>query len=1082
MKLIIFLTIGFSLQVSANALGQRISLSVKEASFKSVLQSIQRQSGYSFLIRNDQMQQARPVTLNIQSKEITEVLPVLFSSQPFSYEVDGQLIKVVPKSLSNSKSAEEQQITIKGRVTDSLNNPLIGVTVQVKESGWQTITDREGRYEIEGVYPTETLHFRLLSYEPYETPANRPEINVTLRLLRTEIEEVEINAGYYTVKDRERTGSISRITAKEIEIQPVNNLLQAMQGRIPGVEIEQLTGVPGGGFKVQIRGRNSMLFGNDPLYIIDGVIFPSERINLANSTILGNASPLSMINPNDIESIVVLKDADATAIYGSRGANGVILISTKQGISDKTQINIDFSQGVARVGNKMDLLNTQDYLAMRLESFQNYELSPTAADLDLTVWDENNDIDWQEEIIGGTSNITNASAGITGGTSYTRYMLTGTHYVEGTVFPGNFRLSRSGIHTNISFGNRLDRFQANFTANYSDQKNDLPFDDPTFNIFRAPNAPAPLDQEGNLVWYYNDADIGTNPMASLLNTTSASTNTLLVNTNIDFELFEHFHLSSSIGYNKNSREELSKMPNIARNPATNPNNIHRQSQFGNTSRNSYIFEPQIRYNVAVGQGEINSLIGLSFQQSVLTYKNIQASNFNSDELLENISSGGLLSIIEDSYTKYRYTAGFARINYSLRNKYFLNLTGRRDGSSRFGPGRQFANFGALGGAWLFSAERFIKDYLPLISFGKLRGSYGITGNDQIPDYQYMDLYVGNSSYSGIPSLYINRIANPDFAWETNEKIEGAVEIGIAENRFNFQIAYYRNKSSNQLLGNPLPPSVGADNIIANLPAVVQNTGWEFDGSLTFIQKGNWHWSTNFNLSVPRNKLLAYPDLATSTNRTIYIIGQPLDIRRLYNTSVDPATGMFVVEDYDGNGIIDFNDRYLTRTVGQQLHSGIQNSIRYKNFNVDFHISYVKQRGNSVASSIILPPGSFLNALPIGNLPASFLDVWKQQGDEKDWPKFSPTLSGINSWNQSVRDGTQSIEDCSFLRLKNISIGYNLPSKLSQTLHLDNLTCYAQGQNLFTITSYKGLDPESTNSTAYKLPPLQVFTLGIKTTF
>ncbi|MDR6783313.1 TonB-linked SusC/RagA family outer membrane protein [Pedobacter africanus] len=918
------------------------------------------------------------------------------------------------------------------------------------------------------------LNFTALAQHPQaKQPHNKQD--TTTKVLN----EVTINAGYYTVKQRELTGNITKITAKTIEKQPINNPLQALQNRVAGLEITQLTGVPGGGYKVQIRGRNSISSGNAPLYLVDGVTYPSSRINTANSSILGDASPLSLVNPADIESIEVLKDADATAIYGSRGANGVILITTKKGALGEIRIEGSTSYGFAQLGHKLQLMNTRQYLAMRTEALKNSGLSPSAADMDLTAWDQDKYTDWQDLLIGGTANISNSAVKISGGTTKSSYLLGANYYTEGTVFPGSFGFKRGGAHSNINFGGAKSPFKASFTASYTYSSNNLPSIEPTTNIVRTPNAPDVYDQYGNLHWYHNNLAIGSNPIANLLNTTVSKGDNLLANADLSYRILKGLILKASIGYTTLKREELSKLPNAARNPATNPNPANRQSQFGNISNSSYVAEPQLTYEHKIGAGKLNALAGLSFQESTAQYRNIFAANFSSDELMENISSASVFSINENSYTKYKYTAVFARLNYSLKARYYFNLTGRRDGSSRFGPGRQFANFGAVGAAWIFSDEELIRRHLPFLSFGKLRASYGITGNDQIADYQYMQLYSGSSSYQGSPSIYINRIANPDFAWETNIKAEAALQLGFLQDRINMQLAYFRNRSSNQLLGTPLPPSVGAASIIANLPATVQNTGLEFETSVGLISSKKWNWQTSFNFTLPKNKLLSYPDLANSGNATSYIIGQPLDIRRYYNTYVDPQTGVYVAEDIDGNGLRNDADRYLYKFMGQVFYGGWQNTVQYKSFSLDFLISFVKQNGNSLLSGIGLSPGFFLAASPVSNQPVALLNRWQNPGDATDIPKFSGNIAGFTNFGIGSKEGSQSVSDNSFARLKNVSLSYQFSKQWLNRLKIKYLDLNLQGQNLLTLTGFKGLDPENPGSLASKLPPLQTLTIGLK---
>jgi TonB-linked SusC/RagA family outer membrane protein len=1038
--------------------------------------------GYNVVGYEDRLVSNISLEAKFEPTSLNEVLKNLLHCSSVNYEVIDSNIIIKEGSSTPLEEISKffSSIEVRGRVVDENNQPLLGATVKIKGSSKSTVTNANGEFSLANVNENAILVISFIGYDTKEINASENLGNIQLTQNTDNLKEVEVNAGYYTVKDRERTGSISRVDAKTIAQQPVNNPLQALQNRVPGVEITQLTGVPGGGFTVRIRGRNSINSGNEPLYIIDGVIFPSSKFSSGNSLLQGNGSPLSILNASDIESIDVLKDADATAIYGSRGANGVILITTKKGSIGELKINANIFQGFSQVAHRLDLMNTEQYLAMRMEAFKNDGLSPTAIDYDVNgVWDKNKYTDWQEEMIGDNANTTNAALNVSGGAKNSNYLVSGTYYNEGTVFPGSFGFKRGGIHTNINFGSSESQFNASFSGTYSHLITNLPSFEPTSDIMRTPNAPDPYDEYGKFRWYYNNLPVGTNPMASLLRTTDANADNLVGNANLGYRIIKGLILKVSFGYNTLKREEFKKSPLIARNPATNPTSVNRQSEFGNISNSSWIVEPQLTYEYKLGPGQINALIGMSFQENVSEYRNIVASNFNSDELMANISSATTFSVNDVSYSKYKYAALFARVNYGLLNKYYLNLTARRDGSSRFGPGKQFANFGAVGASWIFSEEVFFKNKLPFLNFGKLRASYGITGNDQIQDYQYMDLYSGTSSYQGTSAIYPGLPANPYFAWETNKKAEAALQLSFLKDLINLQISYFRNRSSNQLLNNPLPPSVGGTGNIANLPATVQNTGWEFESTIRFINRRNFGWSTNFNFSIPKNKLVSYPGLANSNNASVYTIGQSLNIRKYYNTTIDSQTGLYVSEDKNQNGVRDNGDIYLSKFVGQTFYGGLQNSVRYHQFSLDFLFSFVKQTGSSYFSSIAIVPGFFQTTLPY-NQPVIVTDRWKTPGDVSRFSKFSTTSASITNFGIG-KAGVQAIEDASFVRLKNISLSYNLPKHWVSRIKIKDLQLNIQGQNIFTLTHYKGLDPENPSGTAPKLPPLRTWSMGLRIT-
>ena len=981
--------------------------------------------------------------------------------------------------------------TITGKVISaSSGETLSGVVIKINSIN-QSVTSIEGGLFIlnlpkgKFIVSAQYLGHKTSDVE-IEVPL-REALIITLNPENRNLQEVQINAGYYTVSERARTGNIQKITAATIEKQPISNPLQAMQNRVPGVQITQTTGVPGGGFNVQIRGRSSVnsQVGNDPLYIVDGVTYPSAKVSDSYfGNILGTtgASPLSMINPNDIESIEILKDADATAIYGSRGANGVILIKTKHGQSGKPKVNAGYTQGFSKVASHINLLNTKQYLEMRKEALDND--GETAGPLDYDVngtYDPNKYTDWQKLLIGGTAATRNATLNFSGGTHDVNYRLGGTYYKEGTVYPGDFSFNRFSLQSGLNFGSEQSRLKVSFTTNYNHTSNNQIRADLTSYITLAPNAPDPYDQYGQLNWANNA--VYQNPMALLLAKNNIGSDNLIGNVTITYKVLENLNFKTSAGYNLIKTEEFSKIPLEYTPPAYDPTAADRSSYFSNVSNRTWMAEPQLNYNQKLGKGKLDALIGMSFQENVSDLRSFEASNFSSNELQGNIAAASTIKNQLTSYSQYRYMAAFARINYSLAEKYYLNLTARRDGSSRFGSDKQFANFGAVGAAWIFSEEKLIKNKLSFLSFGKLRASYGVTGNDQIPDYGYLQLYNTSDTYQGISTIIpaSSNIGNPNFAWETNYKLEFALQLGLFSDRLSLETTWYRNRSSNQLIGDPLPLSTGSLSVRANRPALVQNTGWEFLANVKLIDQQNWHWKAGINLTIPRNKLLAYPGIEQSSDATKLVIGQPLSITKIYHVKgVDSQTGLYDIEDYDGNGVLDDKDRYLHKFTGQYCYGGFQSALSYKNLSFDFLIGFTKQSGNNYIASMTSPGLWDSSNYANSNQPTYVLSRWTSPGQTTTVQKFSGNSNFNSPYSNARYFGGLGIGDASYLRLKNISLSCELPQKWLSKLSVNRANLTLSGQNLITITNYKGLDPETQSMDL--LPPLKTWALGLNVTF
>lgn len=981
---------------------------------------------------------------------------------------------VLANNYSKKSLLVTQQHQIQGTITDG-SNPLAGVKISIKNKNTTTVSDYNGHYTLSA----SSEDIILFSYVGYRTQMvsvqGRTIINISLEASETKLQEVKINAGYYSVKNSERTGSISKITTKDIEKQPVTNVLATMQGRMAGVDITQDTGTPGSGFQIKIRGLNSLREeGNEPLYIIDGVPFSSEIIGYSNTSsgIPTPTSPLNSINPNDIESIEVLKDADATAIYGSRGANGVVLITTKKGKSGKTNVTVSASSGIGKVTKMINLMNTQQYLEMRKQGFAN-DVVTTYPDWAYDVngtWDQNRYTDWQKELLGGTSVITNMQASVSGGSDLTQYLLSGTYHTETTVLPGDFKYDKAAVHFSMNHRSEDKKFKLTFSTSYTAQDNVQPETDISRTARNlAPNAPALYDAEGNLNFENSTFQ---NPLAALRGITTAKTNDLIANTVLTYQLATDWEIKANLGLTDLKNTEQRLLPSTIYDPAYQLGSSRSAMFSNNTQRKSWIVEPQLRWNHDFGISKIDILVGATAQEQTSSRLYQFGFGFASNSQITDIASATQKSIYVSDEILYKYQAFFGRINYNWDQKYIVNVTGRRDGSSRFGPGKQFATFGAVGVAWLFSKENFLKENT-VLSFGKLRASYGSSGNDQIGDYQYLNTYTSSGlSYNGIIGLDPTRLYNPDFSWETNQKLETAIEMGFLGDRIYFTVAWYRNRSSDQLVGIPLPGTTGFSSINANLNATVQNMGLEFTLRTLNIDSNNFKWTTNFNISASQNKLLSFPGLEGSTYASRYVIGESTSIVKTYLfKGVNPQTGLYEVADVNADGkITSLGDKKTVVDLTPQYFGGLENQFQYKNWQLDFLFQFVKQQNYDYNPNV--PGGSFTNQ------HSDMANAWQKLGDQVPFQMNTSGENGdaVNAYYNYL-DSNASIVDASFIRLKNIAISYDLPSQAIKGVHCK---LSLLGQNVLTFTPYKGGDPEF-KYTAY-LPPLKIITAGIQLTF
>ncbi|WP_430613203.1 SusC/RagA family TonB-linked outer membrane protein [Flavobacterium sp. JP2137] len=968
--------------------------------------------------------------------------------------------------------AQERTITLQGVVKDA-NGPISGVTVWQKNTQNGTQSDSLGHYLLKVPYGA-LVSYEFIGYKSQTITVKNSIGNILLSQDESMMDDILINAGYYTVSDKQRTGSITKITSKEIGQQPVANPLAAMQGRMAGVNITQSSGTPGGGFDIQIRGRNSLRTeGNAPLYIVDGVPFASQSVSdiyLTAAMFAGNVSPLNSINPNDIESIEVLKDADATAIYGSRGSNGVVLITTKKGSSEKTIFSFQSTTSVSTVGKFVDLMNTSDYLKMRRDAYLNdgiTELPENAYDVNGT-WDKLRYTDWQKEFIGGQAISQNTQFSVGVGSGQTSYLLSASHRKDGTVYLGDFGYKRTNFLLNVNHQSKNERFKIQTSIQKSTQKNRLMAIGMTNHILLAPNAPELLTNTGELNWANNTFE---NPLAKLKAKYLSETDDFIGQLTMSYKIGKSFFLRLNAGTAITELDEFRTNPNTIYNPAYGLTSANSSLVYSSFKRKNWIVEPKINWTYDVSNGNFDVLLGTTFEVRIQEGRSITGSNFTSNDFILNLANATSQTVTRDTESVYRYTAVFGRLNYTHQGKYIVNLTGRRDGSSRFGVNNRFANFGAIGAAWLFSHEKIFEES-SWLRFGKLRTSYGIAGSDLIGDYQYLDTFgISNQKYDQGVGLEPLRLYNPNFSWESNKKLEAALELELFGGKVAPSVAFYKNRSSNQLVGIPLPGTTGFNSVQENLEATIENTGWESTLRTLNLDKRDFQWTTSFNVSIPRNKLISFPNLEESTYVNQYVVGKPITIKKVYHyLGVNKQTGLYEVEDINNDGEITIEDQIKVVDIGVNLFGGITNNLQYKKWSLDFTWQFVQQKNYT--------PDYYGNLLGNAtNAPQRSNDYFSQDNPDARYQK--PTTGADAAaqqtfWEYRASDGV--IVDASYIRLKTLQLQYDLSGKwLGNT----KASLYLQGYNLLTFTKFWGSDPETIG---VLLPSLRTIAFGFNLNF
>ncbi|QIH35958.1 SusC/RagA family TonB-linked outer membrane protein [Sphingobacterium sp. DR205] len=1088
MRLIAILLLVTFMQVSASTFAQKVTLRENNRSLILVLKQLKAKTGYNLLYTERHLKLARPVSIQVKNAELLQVLEQLFEGQALTYELDKKTIVIREKPNSPAQSVTtnmeeslmDKQIPVHGRIIDSLDKPLQGASIRLMPGSKSASSNGSGSFTINDVKPGNyTLE---ISYVGFEVVRKKIKVdavnsldigNVILTPLNSPLDEVQVIA-YGTTSRRLSTGSVSKVQAAVIERQPVSNVLQSLQGRVPGLYISQSNGIAGSGINVSIRGRNSINAGNSPLYIVDGVPFSNttvssqaEGVVLSDGAAGSNFSPFNTINPDDIESVEVLKDADATSIYGARGANGVILITTKKGKAGRSNFDVNFSQGFGNVVGTADVLGTKEYLDLRKQAFVNDGLDKTDADSpDLLLWDQNAYTDWQKLLIGNNSQITNLVTSFSGGNEDTRFKLSGSFRRETTVYQDDKSYKRGGLYATLDHTSPNKKLNVGFSMIYTKDSNTLPTLDMTNLYNMPPNYPL-YTPSGQL--YFGGGF--TNPLAFLLTTDYNDTENAILNTTVKYNIANGLDLKLSAGYNKISLDMENNRPSTSQDPSTAAD---INSTFSLATTTAYIVEPQLDYRRLIGRGKFMATIGGTWQQSQFNQPyTLFVTGYSSDALIRNPAAGNI-SYKLSYFSEYKYLSAFGRLSYNWDDKYLFNATFRRDGSSKFGANNRFGNFGSVGAGWIFSKEHVVAELFDFLSHGKLRGSYGSVGNDQIAsNYAYKDTYRNSAySYGGMSGLVVNGIANPDYQWEVTKKLEFALELGFMKDRVLLTTAVYKNKSDNMLVNYALSPQTGFTSYTANLPAVVENRGLEIELNTRNVNSKTFQWSTDFNISFLRNKLARYDGIKSSAYANTYVVGQPLDLISLYQFS-GIVDGVPVVKDLNGDGSISSGffengngDHAIAGQSSPKFFGGLNNSLTFKRFQLDLFFQFVKQKGYMLGyGEYDYFPGS------LNNIPTYIAS----QGIKPTTTTGSEVANGYEYYV----DSDAMITDASFIRLKNLSLTYNLPEKIAGKMKMNYCKVFLRGQNLLTFTKYKGIDPETQGNV---LPPLRMLTAGLQFNF
>ncbi|MCS4226122.1 TonB-dependent receptor [Sphingobacterium sp. BIGb0165] len=980
-----------------------------------------------------------------------------------------------------------------GTVIDATTKePIEGVTIQLEAVTHSVKTDQKGKFQfVTGQKLPFTLILTFVGYQKKRIIVNTSPAIIELVPSSEDLEEVVV-VGYGTQKRRDLTGAVASLPENLLR-QPVSSLDQTLKGGISGVQVTQTSGQPGGGVSIRIRGGASIQGGNEPLYVIDG--FPVY--NQTESTGVGSGTPvnpLASINPADIESIEVLKDAAATAIYGSRGANGVILVTTKKGKAGHVQLNYDGSIGVQRVLKNIDVLNAHDFAILRNEAL--YDANPSLGPYQYRKQAEIDQLgegtNWQKEAF-RTGNIQNHQLALSGGAEKVQYFL-GANYFDQQGVIANTDFKRLGFRSNIN-ANPFDRLQvgANVSINKTNAQiaptgivNALLIMPPTATIYE-PNGAYTLRNPFE--------NIFANPIATLKETTNTSNGLRILGTSFaQYRILEGLQAKVLFGVDLNNRDDKFYLPSYIYEGSGSKG----EASLGNLDGTSWLNENTLTYTGAIGQHNFNALLGFTQQENKNEVFRAGAQNFVTDDLLFNsLQSGSTITRPSSDTYNWVLHSYLARVNYNYANKYYASASIRRDGSSRFGADNKWGNFPSLAFSWRVANESFFKQAFPGVSDFKIRTSFGTTGNQEIGQYQSLStLYslnylFGNNLATGFAS---QRIPNKNLGWETTFQYDAGFDLTVLNNRLQFTIDYYYKKTKDLLLNVEIPWTSGYATSLQNFGSV-SNKGVEFGLKSKNLQ-GNLSWNTDLNVSFNRNKVLTIGEGATSYISGNYIIkvGEPLGT--FYGTVTDgilqlgeesskgaltgnanPKAGDRLFKDINGDGqFTTANDRTLIGNAQPDFIFGISNTFSYKGFDLSFLIQ------GTVGNDLLNINRQNLEMFT-GQQNASIdaLDRWTAGNPSQLYPRAKLDPAPIFS--------DQFVESGSFARLKSLQLGYSFPKEWLKNAHITNLNLYLTAQNLLTWTSYRGFDPEVTSGSNVQIgtdagiyPAAKSVSLGVSLTF
>jgi len=1078
---LIFLVATFSLAEPGHAqqlLDRPVTIQVSGQDLKSILAQLERLTNSRFVYRPALVRTVQPIRLTARNERLASVLDRLLKPLGISYDVSNEYIilnrATVAPSLAPTepKAALESPLnpalqlaetTVTGRITDEKGEPLPGVNIAVKGTSRGTSANGEGRYSLV-VNPTDVLIFSFIGFQKKEVSVdNRTVIDVSLTAENTSLDEVVV-VGYGTQRKIETTGSIASIKAAELLQTPVANVAQGLQARVAGMQITQNSGAPGGNVSVRIRGTNSINGSSEPLYVIDG-------IQIANGGGVSDVSPLSQINPNDIESIDVLKDASSTAIYGSRAANGVVLITTKRGKDGLTRVSYDGYAGVQQVNKTIDVLNARQFAALENEVYKRpIYANPTSL---------GDGFDWQK-LIFRQARMQSHQLSVTGGNQKTQLAVSLNYFnQDGIVRNSNFtRYSlRSNLDHTISKRVRIGTsLYYGYTVNNGVTVGGISSDVTSSRggvlgaAVAAPPTLVPYREDGT-IFPFQDQMNGqyqevTNPLNFITPLNQQSAQRLLVNAYIDFTLLKGLTYRASFNADVGSTlgEFYSPLSLLSKSQlASGGGTASNTNTYGRTLLHESIFTYRTRL---AERHTLAATVVLASQAEVGQVNSQSARNFPNDVTQNNAIQLAVDRTVSSNKSKSRLDSYLGRVNYGYRDRYFLDLTARVDGATKFGENNKYGFFPAIAGAWRIVEEPFMKS-LPVISDLKLRGSWGITGNaGAIGPYQSLATVSAsgltyNFNHNTVNGINPGSIPNPNLRWEKSTQIDIGLDISLFKNRLSVVADYYSKQTDDLLFQKALPQSSGYSAITGNYGSI-RNRGVELALSGRIVPGSGraLQWDASANITVNQNEVLALDGVLQELPRSEFAllkIGYPMGLYRTYLFDGITQTGESILPGYDGrvggpkvkdvngDGKISAADQMIVGNAQPKYLFGVSSSWRFRGFDLSLFL-----QGVQGISLLNLFRYTFETPLGQQNLLAGTANRWSPTNPNNEY------ALGFQGGRLPLSD--RYVENASFVRLKNVTLGYTLPKLRG----INQMRVYVSANNALTFTNYTGFDPEVNN--------------------